>query len=338
MKARPPSRGRVRNLGPVAGTGAHGAIPGIGAADLGEVVPLPDGSYVAVFGDCFGGNKVGTHPHYASVAVPVAFDEIGHPHFGQPLSGPEGSSNPLFIPPPQAAGKNTLPAGSILCGGTTYMMAVGTTDLTPDGGSWLVKVTDDPAKGWQPLAGSWRPWQPGDARRAPTQISGYAAADGAVYVAANAFDRSEEVTLYRTQPHTVTDRSTWRPYVRSRKETGGWGSPGQSAAPISDGQIFGEICLREIDGRVVLSGFNATTGNVEVRVSDDPTKLFRHAAVTTIVDHDVTPQPYGGFILPGSTLNKMDIFASQWNTLVDADGVAVGAPYNTQRIIANVSR
>ena len=55
-------RGEVRNLGSIAGTDAHGAIPGIGAADLGEVVQLPDGSLVAVFGDCFGGDKVGTHP------------------------------------------------------------------------------------------------------------------------------------------------------------------------------------------------------------------------------------------------------------------------------------
>ena len=37
-------RGGVRNLGPIAGTGAGGAIPGIGAADLGEVVQLPDES------------------------------------------------------------------------------------------------------------------------------------------------------------------------------------------------------------------------------------------------------------------------------------------------------
>ena len=34
----------------------------------------------------------------------------------------------------------------------------------------------------------------------------------------------------------------------------------------------------------------------------------------------------------------MNIFASQWNTLADAHGVPVGAPYNTQQVIANVSR
>ena len=50
------------------------------------------------------------------------------------------------------------------------------------------------------------------------------------------------------------------------------------------------------------------------------------------------PQNYGGYIVPGSTLASMNIFASQWNTLADAHGVPVGAPYNTQQVIANVSR
>ncbi|GAB1811857.1 hypothetical protein [Mycobacterium sp. MUNTM1] len=43
--------GAVRNLGPVAGTGANPGIPGIGAADLGEVVEDGQGHKFAVFGD-----------------------------------------------------------------------------------------------------------------------------------------------------------------------------------------------------------------------------------------------------------------------------------------------
>ena len=326
--------GNARNLGPVAGTGAAGAVPGIGAADLGEIVQLPDGSLVAVFGDSFGGDKVGIGPHYASVAVPVTFDEEGRPQFGEPLNGPAGGPNPLFIPPPPAQGKNTLPAGSVLVDGKTYMMAVGTSNLSPDGGSWLVEATSDPAKGWKPIEGSWRPWSWRRWRRgAPTQISGYLGNDGKVYIAATSFDRSQGIILYHAEPDTCTDRSTWRPYVRRR-----WGRPGHRAAPISQGQNFGEISLRQVDDKVVLAGFNATTGNVEVRVADEPTKLFLKGALTTIVDHKITPQPYGGYIVPGSTLENLNIFVSQWNTLNDAHGIPIGAPYNTQHIIANVKR
>jgi hypothetical protein len=332
MDAMPLLPGNARNLGPVAGTGADGAVPGIGAADLGEIVQLPDGSFVAVFGDSFGGDKVGTGPHYASVAVPVTFDEKGHPQFGEPLNGPAGGPNPLFIPPPRARGTNTLPAGSVLVDGRTYMMAVGTRNLRPDGGSWLVEATSDPSKGWKPIVGSWRPWRWRRWRRgAPTQISGYLGKDGKVYIAATSFDRSQGLSLYRAEPHTCTDRSAWRPYVRRR-----WGRPGRPAAPISQGQNFGEISFREVDGRVVLAGFNATTGNVEVRVADEPTKIFLEGAVTTIVDHNTTPQPYGGYIVPGSTLENLNIFVSQWNTLKDPHGIPIGAPYNTQHVIANV--
>ena len=318
--------GNARNLGPVAGTGADGAIPGIGAADLGEIVQLPDGSFVAVFGDSFGGDKVGVGPHYPSVAVPVTFDEKGRPRFGEPFNGPAGGPNPLFIPPRPARGKNTLPAGSVVVDGKTYMMAVGTSNLSPDGGSWLVEATSDPAKGWKPIKGSWRP-----AGGAPTQISGYLGDDGHVYIAANSFDRSQGVSLYRADPDTFTKRSTWRPYIGHR-----WGRPGRRASPISQGQKFGEISLRQVDGQVVLAGFNATTGNIEVRVADEPTKIFLEGAVTTIVDHKITPQPYGGYIVPGSTLENLNVFVSQWNTLNDARGIPVGAPYNTQHVVANV--
>jgi hypothetical protein len=325
--------GNARNFGPVAGTGADRAIPGIGAADLGEIIQLPDGTFVAVFGDSFGGDKVGKGPHYPSVAVPVTFSEKGRPRFGKPLNGPAGSPNPLFIPPLPARGKNTLPAGSVLVGGKTYMMAVGTSDLRPDGGSWLVEATNDPSKGWQPIEGSWRPWIRGGRRGAPTQISGYLGGDGKVYIAATSFDRSQGISLYRVEPDTFADRSTWRPYVRRR-----WGRPGRRAEPISHGQNFGEISLREVDGQVVLAGFNATSGNVEVRVAAEPTKIFLDGAVTTIVDHKITPQPYGGYIVPGSTLENLNIFVSQWNTLNDPHGIPVGAPYNTQHVVANVTR
>ncbi len=54
---------QVRKIGAVAGTGSDPGIPGIGAADLGEIVELPDGRMVAVFGDSFSGNNVGVGEH-----------------------------------------------------------------------------------------------------------------------------------------------------------------------------------------------------------------------------------------------------------------------------------
>ena len=89
------------------------------------------------------------------------------------------------------------------------------------------------------------------------------------------------------------------------------------------------MSIRQIDGKTVLSYFNASTGNMEVRVADDPTALGA-APVTTVVfsratgpipprtlpppDDNRLAQPYGGYISPGSTLDEVRVFVSQWNT------------------------
>jgi hypothetical protein len=340
--------GQVRNLGPIAGTGASPGIPGIGAADLGEVVQLQDGSYLAIFGDSFSGNKAYDGTHYPSVAVPVTFDEQGRPHFGEPLTGPDGSPTILFPPPPQAAGKNTLPAGSIrMRDGTTYMMVAGTTNLNPDGGTWLTKVTNDPAKGWKPIDGSWRPWTPApnpnnvphpgtSPTSQPTQISGYQATDGNVYIAADSFDRSQGVTMYRVDPEHVTDRGAWQPWNGT-----GWGQPGQLATtPLTGpGDQFGEISFRDVGGRPVLSGFNATAGPGAVQVyvgEGNPTGVFDSTPIVAAHNDNLNSpvsvlQPYGGFILPGSTPDNLNLFISQWDTNLNT-------PYNVQQVQVNPTR
>jgi hypothetical protein len=332
----------VKDLGPVAGTGANPGIPGIGSADLGEIVELPDGRKVAIFGDSFSGDKMGEGDHYRSMAVPVTgFDDQGRPIFGKPLTGPVGSGHELFTIPPEAAAAgavDTLPAGTVKLGNKTYMMVAGTdAGLKPKGGSWPVEVTNDPQMGWKPVSGSWRAWQPTNPTGAPTQISGYQGSDGHVDIAGDSFDRTQGVTMYRmcrADPNTFTDRSTWQPWTGN-----GWANPNQRGATISP-TPFGELSFREIDGRAVLSGFNAHNGPdgaVEIRVAASPTQIFSDSTPTVVAQGDNpgaphwAPQNYGGYILPGSTLDDMKIFASQWNT--DAD-----VPYNVQEFQVKPNR
>lgn len=344
--------GESRNMGPVAGTGAP--IDGINAADLGEVITLPDGSKVAILGDSYSGGKQGEGTHYPSVAVPVSFDSQGKAHFGTPLTGPDGK-NVLFPLPPEAVkagANNSLPAGSITVGKDTYMMVVGTNTaegLAPKGGSWLVKVTNDPSKGWTVVKDSYKPWDPVEnplAKRpfepplisnpnsAPTQISGYQGSDGKVYIAADGFDRHQPVTMYRVDPNQIFNRDAWEPWNGQS-----FGGQGDSAIPISRG-VFGELSMREIDGRPVLSGFNSTTGATEVRVgSGMPTEIFNTAEPTVVAAGGLWNQPvpgqypqnYGGYILPGSTLNNMGILVSQWNT-------STGNPYVVEQFQVNPNR
>lgn len=327
--------GQVDNRGPVAGTGSDPGVPGVGAMDLGEVIQLPNGQYVAIFGDSYRGNRFHAGEHFPSVAVPVSFDAQGRPHFGTPLTGPDGSN--VLFPLPQAAkdagANNALPAGSItMRDGSTYMMVVGTNTgegLAPKGGSWLVKVTNDPASGWQPVAGSYRPWESianpntaageppriSDPGKPPTQISGYQGSDGRIYIAADGFDRHQGVTMYSVDPSQIENRGAWQPWTGS-----GWGDPGSvTTASLSTGS-YGELSFREVEGRPVLSGFNGSTGNTEVHVGSGlPSDIFEGPSTTVAQGGSWgqpgrVPQNYGGYILPGATLDNMSIFVSQWNT------------------------
>lgn len=330
-----PLRGDVRDLGPIAGTGAIPGIPGIGAADLGEVIEVPGqpGRYLAIFGDSFSGNKVGQGDHYRSVAVPVTFDADGHPHFGPPLNAPKDSStgHELFTMPKEAQDakiEDTLPAGTILAGGKTYMMVTGTKgDLKP-AASWLVEVNGEPGKGWTMVPGSYRA-----AGSAPTQVSGYKGSDGKVYIAADSFDRSRGVTMYRADPDKVWDRGSWQPWTGQD-----WGGPRDEPVQVTNNR-YGELSFREISGMPVLSGFNvdAHGGSVEVRVGTRPTEIFGSGVNPTLVvqngERDAPqhlPQPYGGYILPGSTLNDLRLFVSQWNTAKGQDNLPIGTPYDTR--------
>jgi hypothetical protein len=158
-----------------------------------------------------------------------------------------------------------------------------------------------------------------------------------VYIVADDFDRSASVELYRSTPQAFTDRSSWQPW----SGTGGWNKP---PTPLWPDKV-GEMSIRQVDGKTVLSYFNASTGNMEVRVAADPTGLGT-APVTTVVFAGDWPddaaelpppgdnrlaQPYGGYISPGSTLDELRVFISQWRTDPRGDN----APYRVIQFAVN---
>lgn len=362
--------GETHNVGPIAGTGAVPGIPGIGGADLGEIVTLPDGRQVAIFGDSFSGPGVqGTH--YPSVAVEVKIDpQTGQMTFTKVLTGPDGSNTIFPIPEnvkkdhPEAA--FTLPAGSIQANGKTYMKVAATDGhLQPTGGSWLVEVNNNPEKGWTAVGdkndgkppSSYREWKydhtptadepwkvTGKADNPPSQISGYQGSDGKVHIAANSFDRSQPVTMYQVDnPADAADPNKWKPLLAN----GSYGTEGQLAAtPISDSK-FGELSFREIDGRPVLSGLNlGPGGGVEVYVGSagHPGEVLdnRPVSVGGFDGPARVEAPYSGFIVPNPDgtmphLDKMPILVSQWTP--GPDGVPGNADdsYNTQQVFVNAT-
>ena len=331
--------GEVIRIGPTAGTGTPTRDYGIGATDLCEFVDFPSG-LLQVCGDSFAGQGVGFGGHFSPIALHVDLDSVDE-STGVRYDGVTGMDKPLLADP-TPPGTSQLPAGVVSINRDNYMLVTTTKDLVP-ATSRLVKA--DPARGnWPTVPKSERV---GDyARGRQSQISGYydpiPTADspsGWVYLVANDFDRSGPVELYRVTPQKFTDRSAWQGW--SSLPGSGWNKP---PTPLWPDQV-GEMSVRQLDGKTVLSYFNASTGNMEVRVANDPTQLGS-APVTTVVlagpwpdvTNELPPpqdnrlaQPYGGYLSPGSTLDELRVFVSQWNTLPRADN----APYRVIQYAVN---
>ncbi|MCV7410779.1 hypothetical protein AWC05_02330 [Mycobacterium florentinum] len=334
----PLAPGQVLRIGPTAGTGTPTGDYGIGATDLCEFLEFPT-ELLQVCGDSFAGQGVGFGGWYSPVALHVDTASVDDPA-GVRYTGVTGIGKPLLADP-TPAGDSQLPAGVVQINRRAYLMVATTKDLKPQS---TRLVAAEPARaGWQTVPGSKRDaaYQGGS----QTQISGYydpiPAPDsptGWVYIVANSFTRSQPVVLYRVAPQNFTDRSRWQGWAAG--PGGGWNKP---PTPLWPDQV-GEMCVRQIDGKTVLSYFNASTGNMEVRVANDPTSLGA-APVTTVVQHDEWPepaeslpppydnrlaQPYGGYISPGSTLDELRIFVSQWDTRA-----RVSAPYRVIQFAVN---
>ena len=127
----------------------------------------------------------------------------------------------------------------------------------------------------------------------------------------------------------------------------GWGKPPTPLWP----DWIGEMSVRQIDGKTVLSYFNASTGNMEVRVADDPTGLGT-APVTTVVfasavagsrgapgppEDNRLAQPYGGYISPARRSTSCAC-SSASGTPRPRAGAVPGHPVRGQSVPALVRR
>ena len=332
----PLAPGQVIRIGPTAGTGTPTRDYGIGATDLCEFMEFPSG-ILQVCGDSFAGQAVGFGGWHSPVALHVETDSIDDPN-GVRYDGVTGIDRPLLAEPTEP-GTSQLPAGVVQINRENYLMVTTVRDLDPLT-SRLVKA--DPAQGnWPTLPDSERDASYEDFRQ--SQISGYYdpiprpdSEGGWVYIVANNFDRTGPLVLYRAQPKTFADRSSWQGWSAEL----GWGHP---PTPLWPDRI-GEMSIRQIDGKTVLSYFNATTGNMEVRVAHDPTGLGTAPATTVVVagewpdpveqlgppENNRLAQPYGGYISPGSTLDELRVFVSQWNTAPRG-----GTPYRVIQFAVN---
>lgn len=283
------------------------------ATDLGIPVRTPDGRMLFVFGDSFEHAWVGGGWWRSPTALYSTTTDL---NAGVEWSGAVGGEaahqlwhydhdNPVFT--------TVLPSDVITIGGTMYLHAMVNNGL---GNVVWTEIwrSDDSGATWVHTGAHFDPGLHGGLFQLLSWGEGD---DGYVYVYSTSFTRSRPIILHRVPSAAIADPAAYEPWGY-RDGAWGWGNP---PTPILEG-AFGELCLRPLGGKWVLTWFNAGDYRIDGIIMDTPTSNLYTAHRRTLVrggawgheDDSHVAQLYGGYIIPGSTLDELHLTVSQWNT------------------------
>lgn len=310
--------------------GRYSQHVGFRSGDLGMMAPInADGEFAMIFGDSFRGDGVGKGEWMSPVGVVAKRDENGYVDIQRPLN--RGERVEQTIPYLRDGNLTLIPSDIINVNGTLYLQAMWTRGLHNVQYSEFWRSADQ-GQTWQRAGHYYTAMRHKVSRKGLDEmLSWEIGPDGYIYIVTTTFDRKDAAPLYlfRTTPENITNRNAWE-MVNLNKGT--WVSPGGEGTPILDhdrnGRAvnIGEMNLRYIDGYWVLVAFNEATLSVEVRISKEIATDWNQIPAVTIAKNgpwssEQTPnnwsQPYGGYIVPGSRINDMDIVVSQWNTVTN---------------------
>jgi hypothetical protein len=319
---------------------------GVTCADLGASVIAPNGTLVSVFGDTFSGNKVGSGD-WRSPVILIGTGDANHQISYHRAGGADPDyAHQLWRYPHRtvAAGRmrrgisTVIPSDLLRIDDALYLHAIVNrgfgnviwTEIwrSDDSGlSWrhLGEQTKFPAKVHHGHAQCWS-WD-------------YDPVGGWVYVASTGFQRDKGIILQRVRPEHIGDMH----------EYSGWGyadgrwSWGTKPTPVTpDGETWGELSLRRLTKRKwVLGGFLSSKYALGYRVMNSPTGVRNAPLQLPVIgsawnaeDHtnNRVAQLYGGYVLPGSQLDRIGgvgLVVSQWNT-------ARGWPYRVMQFRATL--
>ncbi len=293
------------------------------ATDLGIPVRTPDGRLLFVFGDTFEGAAVGAGWWRSPVGLYSTTTDL---NAGVTWSGAVGGAaaeqfwfyehdNPVF--------STVLPSDVITIGGTIYLHVMVNQGL---GNVVWTEIwrSDDSGATWVHTGAKF----PSDLHGGMFQLFGWGEGnDGFVYVYSTGFQRDKPIILHRVRSDRLTDLGAYEPWGY-RDGAWAWGNP---PTPILEGR-FGELCLRPLGGKWVLTWFNEGDYRIDGIIMDTPTSNLYTAHRQTLIwggawgqeDDAHVAQLYGGYIIPGSTLGDLHLSVSQWNT-------DVGWPYRVMQ-------
>jgi hypothetical protein len=313
------------------GPGTSSEKFGVGGTDLGIAVTLADGRTGFVFGDTFTDAGVGGRGWRSPVILRSRDTTLPRLERGISFDDAVGGSyaRQLFEyahdEPPWRDGRvsTMLPADALTVDGRLYLFTMANRGL--GNVAWTeISYSDDCGDTWHDGGV--------DARRLGSHENGRQQlitwerdpVTGWVYVIGSTFTRRKNAYLYRVRADDLLDRSAWHPF------TGGW-HRGDPKPLLPPGTAVGEMCLRRVENRWVFSYFEASSGSIRVKVLDSPTHDFQAAPTTTVLRNTPWTLPpcsppdgctagtlsqlYGGYIVPGSTLRRLHLVVSHWNTV-----------------------
>lgn len=293
------------------------------ATDLGVPVRVPDGRLMFVFGDTFEEARVGGGWWRSPVAL---YGRQAGPDSRVVWTGAVGGRHARQLWPYDHDGpeyNTVLPSDALTLGGTVHLHVMVNKGL---GNVIRTEIwrSDDSGETWARTPAVF----PGGLHGGMFQLLTWAlGADGYVYVLSTGFQRDKPVILHRVRPSRLTDPAAYEPWGRSGAGWA-WGNP---PTPVLDGS-FGEMSLRPLDGKWLLTWFDQGGYRIDGLVADHPAADLRRARRRTLLhgtewgkeDDTHVAQLYGGYIVPGSTLDDVHLAVSQWNT-------AAGWPYRVMQ-------
>jgi hypothetical protein len=304
------------------GPGTSSEKFGVGGADLGIAVALADGRTGFIFGDTFEDAGVGGRGWRSPVMLRSGDTTPAQLDRGITFNDAVGGSYarqlwayPHDGPPWRHRRFSTvLPADAITIAGRLYLFAIVNRGL--GNVAWTeIDYSDDCGDTWHDGGPSAR--RPGSAEGGRQQLVTWELDPdtGLVYIIASGFTRSHNAYRYWVRADDLLDRAAWR----------------ADPAPLLPlGTAVGEMNLRRVDNRWLFSYFEASSGSIRVKVLNAPTDDLRTAPTTTVLRNTAWTTPrrsppdgctagtlsqlYGGYIVPGSTLRRLHLVVSHWNT------------------------
>ena len=321
-------RPRVTRLRTVTGPGITTRFR-MDATDLGAPAVTPDGRILVVFGDTFEEAAVGggwwrapvglyANPRRrletglswtSAVGGETAEELVEYAHDSDPVS-------------------TILPGDVLTVGGTMYLWVMVNHGFG-NVASTEIWTSNDSGESWERTAEMF----PGDHLDGLAQQCTWALhpSDGHVYLLTTGFQRDKEAILQRVPQEKILDPAAYETYGATgegEEQRWDWWLP---PTPVLCGQV-GEMCLRIVEDRWVLTWFNAGLYRVDVLLAGSPEEIRSPAFSETLLwggnwgqeDDERVAQLYGPYVLPGSTLEDLHLLCSQWNT-------AEGWPYHVQQ-------